>query len=202
MFLFCRWIWHLQWFSLCKHLVLGSQFVHLHRKNNVVRWWWKDLHSKNWSCIMVEIWQLFVSSCYPNLRDISNLEEKFSKDRIQLNSSENFCKHRLQFSSNSSESSLRTGSNSAVTLRTYPRTGFNSAVGPRTCWRTVFNSVAPVRCLQKENLWTATMSLLWIPLVRFTSVALASYYTKYLLDFILFFIFCIAAYFTLELNHW
>lgn len=52
---------------------------------------------------MVEIWQLFVSNFYPNLRDISNLEEKFSKDRIQLSSSENFCKHRIQFSSNSSE---------------------------------------------------------------------------------------------------
>lgn len=89
--------------SLCKNLVLGSQFVHLHRKNNVVGWWWKDLHSKDWSCIMVEIWQLFVSNFYPSLRDISNLEEKFSKDRIQLNSSENFCKHRIQFSSNSSE---------------------------------------------------------------------------------------------------
>jgi hypothetical protein len=46
---------------------------------------------------------LFVSNFYPSLRDISNLEEKFSKDRIQLNSSENFCKHRIQFSSNSSE---------------------------------------------------------------------------------------------------
>ncbi len=46
---------------------------------------------------------MFVSNFYPSLRDISNLEEKFSKDRIQLNSSENFCKHRIQFSSNSSE---------------------------------------------------------------------------------------------------
>lgn len=46
---------------------------------------------------------MLVSNFYPNLRDISNLEEKFSKGRIQLSSSENFCKHRIQFSSNSSE---------------------------------------------------------------------------------------------------
>lgn len=62
---------------------------------------------------------MFVSNFYPNLRDISNLEEKFSKDRIQLKSSENFCKHRIQFSSNGSENFSKKRIQSAVALTTY-----------------------------------------------------------------------------------
>lgn len=202
MFFFCHRIWHLQWFSLCKHLVVGSQFVYLHRKNNVVGWWWKDLHSKNWSYIMVEIWQLFVSNFYPNLRDISNLEEKFSKDRIQSNSSENFCKHRIQFSSNGSENFFKNRIQFSSGSENLSKDRIQFSSGSKNLLKDSIQLVAPVRCLQKENLWTGTMFLLWIPLVRFTSVALASYCTKYLLDFTLFFIFCIAAYFTIDLNHW